>query len=93
MIVSFRHKGLRLLYEAGNARDLKPDQVRRIKRALFLLDNAERLDEIDAVPDMRLHPLTGNMRGLWSISVSGNWRIVFRFKDGNAIDVDLIDYH
>lgn len=93
MIASFRHKGLRLLYEKGNARDLKQDQVRRIRRALFLLDNAERLEEVDAVPGMRLHPLTGNMRGLWSISVSGNWRIVFRFEDGSVFDVDLVDYH
>ena len=74
-------------------RVIKQDQVKRIKRALFLLDTAERLDEIDAVPGMRLHPLTGNMRGRWSISVSGNWRIVFRFEDGNAFDVDLVDYH
>lgn len=93
MIVSFRHKGLRLLYEKDTARDLKQDQVKRIKRALFLLDNAERLEEIDAMPGMRLHQLTGNLRGFWSISVSGNWRILFRFKDGNAFDVDLTDYH
>ena len=93
MIVSFRHKGLRRLYEKGDVRDLKQDQVKRIKRALFLLDNAERLEEIDAVPGMRLHPLTGDMRGLWSISISGNWRIVFGFQNGEVFDVDLVDYH
>jgi proteic killer suppression protein len=93
MIRSFRHRGLRRLYEQDDARGLKQDQVRRIARALFLLDNAESPDQIDQVPGLRVHRLGGDLAGLWSLSVSGNWRIVFRFEGGDAFDVDLVDYH
>jgi proteic killer suppression protein len=62
-------------------------------RALFLLDNAASPDEIGQLPGMWLHRLSGDLAGLWSLSVSGNWRIVFRFQDGDAFDVDLVDYH
>jgi proteic killer suppression protein len=67
--------------------------VRRVARALFLLDNAESPDQIDQVPGLRVHRLSGDLAGLWSMSVSGNWRIVFRFEGGDAFDVDLVDYH
>lgn len=93
MIRSFRHRGLRRLYERDDARGLKQDQVRRVARALFLLDNAESPDQIDQVPGLRVHRLSGDLAGLWSMSVSGNWRIVFRFEGGDAFDVDLVDYH
>ena len=93
MIRSFRHRGLRRLYEQDDARGLKQDQVRRIARALFLLDNAVSPDQIDQVPGLRVHRLSGDLAGAWSMSVSGNWRIVFRFEGGDAFDVDLVDYH
>ena len=93
MIRSFRHKGLRRLYDTGDTRGVSQDQAKRLRRLLFLLDNAGTLDDLDALPGMRLHPLTGDLKGLWSLSVSGNWRLVFRFEDGEAIDVDLVDYH
>jgi len=92
-IASFRHRGLRRLYEEGDARDLKQDQVRRITRILSLLDGAERIEDINLMPGMRLHALKGDLAGFWSLSVSGNWRIVFRFAAGAAHDVDLVDYH
>lgn len=72
MIRSFRHRGLRRLYEHDDARGLKQDQVRRVARALFLLDNAESPDQIDQVPGLRVHRLSGDLAGLWSMSVSGN---------------------
>jgi toxin HigB-1 len=93
MIKSFRHPGLRRLFEQDDARGLKQDQVRRIARALFLLDNAASPGQIDQIPGLRVHRLAGNLAGLWSMSVSGNWRIVFRFQGGDAFDVDLVDYH
>jgi len=93
MIRSFRHKGLRRLYDTGDTRGVSQDQAKRLRRLLFLLDNAGTLDDLDALPGMRLHPLTGDLKGLWSLSVSGNWRLVFRFEDGEAFDVDLVDYH
>jgi toxin HigB-1 len=93
VIKSFRHRGLRRLFEQNDARGVKQDQVRRIARALFLLDNAETPEQINQVPGLRLHRLTGDLAGQWSLSVSGNWRIVFQFEGGDAYDVDLVDYH
>ena len=65
----------------------------RLKRILTALSGAERPGDVATRPGYRLHPLKGDMAGLWSISVSGNWRVVFRFEDGEAVDVDLVDYH
>ncbi len=93
MIQTFRHRGLRGLFERDDASRLKQDQVARIRRALFLLDNAVNPDQIDLLPGLRVHRLSGDLAGYWSLSVSGNWRIVFRFEDGDAFDVDLVDYH
>ena len=93
MIGRIRHKGIARLYGTGDGRDLKQDQVKRIRRVLGILDTASRIEDVDQLPGMRLHPLRGDLGGLWSISVSGNWRIVFRFEDGEASDSDLVDYH
>ena len=65
----------------------------RLKRILSALDGAQRPGDIATRPGYRLHPLKGDMAGLWSIRVSGNWRVVFRFEDSEAVDVDLVDYH
>ena len=86
------HAGLRRLYERDDARRLNPAQVRRIRRILTDLDVARSPRNMDA-PEYRLHPLKDDRRGRWSVRVSGNWRIVFRFEDFEAVDVDLIDYH
>ncbi len=64
----------------------------KVRRVLSALDAAESPQALD-LPGYRLHPLKGNLAGLWSVTVSGNWRIVFRFEDGDAYDVDLLDYH
>ena len=86
------HAGLRRLFERGDSRRLNPAHVRRIRRVLADLAVASSPTDLDQ-PGYRLHPLQGDRRGLWSVRVSGNWRIVFCFADGEAVDVDLIDYH
>ncbi len=60
---------------------------------LFALANADKVSDMTLFPGWRLHPLKGNRRGFWSLTVTGNWRIIFRFEDGEACDVNLVDYH
>ena len=92
MIKSFRHKGLRTLFESGNARGVRADQLARIEEILSLLSVAESVQAV-SLPSLRLHPLKGELKGFWSVTVNANWRIVFRFEAGDCYDVDLIDYH
>jgi proteic killer suppression protein len=77
MIVNFRHKGLRRLYEDDDRRLLSPNMVERIRTILAMLDAAERIEEMNR-PSFRLHPLTGDLKGFWALSVRANWQIVFR---------------
>ncbi len=92
MLRTFRHRGLKWLFKHGDKSKLRADQVERIEEILSRLDVAINAKDLDT-PRYRLHPLKGNMQGFWSVRVSANWRIVFRFEDGDACDVDLIDYH
>lgn len=92
MIESIKHKNLKRLYERGDRSGIGANMRVRIERILLVLDEAQSLEEID-IPGYRLHPLTGGRQGTWSIRVTGNWRITFRFEDGNVYDVDLEDYH
>jgi proteic killer suppression protein len=92
VIASFKHRGLKKLYEDDNHRAILPAHVDKIKRILARLDEAAHVSNM-ALPGFGLHPLKGKLKGLWAVSVSGNWRVVFRFEEGNAYDVDLIDYH
>ncbi len=87
-----RHRGLRRLYEADDRRYLNPQHVDKIQRILAFLEAAQQPADMRQ-PDFRLHPLRGDRDGTWSVSVSGNWRITFRFKVQEAVDVDLEDYH
>ena len=80
------------MYERGDPSRVRADQAERITLALADLDAAGKPSDLD-LPGYRLHPLRGDLRGFWSISVSANWRIVFRLTDGDVYDVDLIDYH
>ena len=91
MIRSFRHRGLRRLFLRGDRKQVRPDQLNRVEDILARLNVAARAEEM-ALPGYRLHPLKGDLQGFWSVTVSGNWRIVFRFSDGDAYDLDLIDY-
>lgn len=92
MIRGFRHRGLRVLHERGDASQIHAAHRNKIARILGYL-NAARIPRDMDFPGLRLHPLTGNLSGFWSVSVSGNWRIIFRFEDGHIFDVDLVDYH
>ena len=92
MIETFRHRGLKRLFQQGDSSKIRADEVRRIADVLAHLDLAHSPSDLD-LPGYRLHPLKGNLKGMWSVTLSGNWRIVFRFDDGDAFDVDLVDYH
>jgi proteic killer suppression protein len=92
MIVSFRHKGLELLFEKGDRRRVLAEHVGKIERILARLEEASEVSHMN-LPGFRLHRLRGGLAGRWSVTVSANWRIVFRFEGGHAGDVDLIDYH
>ncbi|MYB36729.1 MAG: hypothetical protein F4Y26_04915 [Gammaproteobacteria bacterium] len=90
--MKIRHKALRAFHEDDDARRLPPSRIERIREMLTALDDAVRPGNMD-LPGYRLHPLRGDMDGYWSVAVSRNYRIVFRFDDGEATDVDLVDYH
>lgn len=92
VIQKFRHRGLKRLFESGDTSKVKPDQAKRIALALADLDSASGPRDID-MPGYRLHRLKCDLNEYWSISISANWRITFRFEDGNVYDVDLVDYH
>jgi proteic killer suppression protein len=92
VIQSFKHRGLKRLYDDDDHRGLSSAQLDKIKCILARLDEATDVRNM-ALPGFGLHPLKGKLKGLWAVSVFGNWRIVFRFEKGNAYDVDLVDYH
>jgi toxin HigB-1 len=92
MIQSFRHKGLRRLYESGSAAGVQIRHVKRLRMLLAALDTAQFIEDM-YVPGFRLHPLRGEERGRWSVWVNGNWRVTFEFKDGHAYVLDYEDYH
>ncbi|MDP6041608.1 MAG: type II toxin-antitoxin system RelE/ParE family toxin [Candidatus Latescibacteria bacterium] len=92
MIRSVKHRGLKRLHEQGNSRGVDPQHIDKIRRILFHLDTASEIKDMDA-PGYGLHPLKGNRRGQWAVRVSANWRIIFRFEDGDCFDVDYVDYH
>lgn len=92
MIRSFRHKGLKEFFETGSRRGISPELAPRIGRRLDVLEAAQELSDIDA-HGFNLHRLKGNRTGEWAISVSGNWRITFKFANSEAHDINLEDYH
>ncbi len=92
MIRTFKHRGLKRLYEHGDNSQLQANHLKRINDILGRLDIAKTPRSLSH-PGYGLHPLKGKLKGFWSVKISGNWRIIFRFKDGDAFDVDLIDYH
>jgi toxin HigB-1 len=92
MIGSFKHRGLKGLYEQGDRSGIRPDLVDKAERILTALDAAIAPHGLD-VPGYRLHPLKGDLKGFWSVTVRANWRIIFRFEGEAAHDVELMDYH
>jgi proteic killer suppression protein len=92
MIGSFKHRGLKRLYERGDRSGIRPDLLETVERILTVLNTATTPQALD-VPRYRLHPLKGDLKGSWSVTVRANWRIIFRFEGTDALDVELIDYH
>jgi proteic killer suppression protein len=92
MIKSFRHRGLKRLYENDDRSRLRPDLAERIAEILALLETATTPQAMNH-PVLHLHALKGELKGFWSVTVRANWRVIFRFDEGNVRDVDLIDYH
>ncbi len=92
MIASFRSRALKRYWERTDARRLPPDRLTRIEMILDRLDAATSAAQMDA-PGLRFHALTGDMKGRYAVSVSGNWRITFGWSGKDAVDVDLEDYH
>ncbi len=92
MIRSFKHRGLKRLYEHGDRSGIRSDLLDNVEDILARLDEAEAPQAMN-LPGYRLHPLKGSLKGFWSVTVRANWRIVFRFEGGDAVDVELTDYH
>ena len=92
MIVSIAHKGLRRLFLEGSKAGISPHHAERLLLILARLNTAASLEDV-RFPGSGLHPLRGNLRGYWAVTVSGNWRVTFRFENGDVFDVDYLDYH
>ncbi len=92
MIRSIRHRGLRRLYEDDDPRGLISQHAGKLRDILARLDAAAAVADMD-LPGFRLHPLKGELKGFWAVTVRANRRVVFRFAEGDAFDVDYIDYH
>jgi proteic killer suppression protein len=92
MIESIRHKGLRQLFEDDNPKGVNAEHVRKIRQILGALHAAQTIDAM-RLPTFGLHALKGDRKGYWAVTVRANWRVIFRFEDGKALDVDLVDYH
>jgi proteic killer suppression protein len=92
VIRSFAHKGLRKFLESGSNAGIRPEHRKRLRLILGVLDAAVTIQDT-ALPGLVLHRLTGKLSGFWSVSVSGNWRVIFRFEDGESLNVDYVDYH
>lgn len=90
--MTFRHRGLKRLYKDDDATKVPAEHVDRIRLIVAALDAAKRTQDLN-VHTFHLHPLKGNLKGFWAITVRANWRIIFRFENGKAIDIDLVDYH
>jgi proteic killer suppression protein len=92
MIRNIRHKGLAALYHDDETRGVQQAHAKRLRQILALLDAATVVADMNA-PGLRLHTLRGSLQGFYAVTVSGNWRVMFRFEDGDVLDVDYLDYH
>lgn len=92
MIKTFAHKGLKLFFETGFTAKIQARHEKRLRNMLAVLNAASEIKDVD-LPGYRLHSLSGALKGMWSITVNGNWRIIFKFENGNAYIVNYVDYH
>ena len=92
MIVSFVHKGLERFYKTGSASGIQSNHIKKLRLILSNMDQAESTDDMD-LPGLRLHELKGSRKGVWSVTVNGNWRVTFRFTGKDIEIVNYEDYH
>jgi proteic killer suppression protein len=92
MIQSFRHKGLKRLYEDDDPRGVAAEHLTKLRNILARLDAASSIEDMN-LPGFNLHTLKGSLLGLMAVTVRANWRVIFRFADGHAYEVDYLDYH
>jgi len=92
MIRRFQHRGLKILYDKNDRRGVSAEHVEKTARVLARLDVVTRPEQLK-LTGFALHRLEGDLAGYWSVAVRGDWRIIFRFEQGNATDVDLVEYH
>ena len=92
MIKTFKHKGLELFYESGKTSGIQSHHKKKLRSQLSALDTASVIEDMD-IPGYNLHPLQGNRKGIWSITVNANWRLTFEFEDGNVYILNYEDYH
>jgi toxin HigB-1 len=94
-LVRFRHKGLRQLYEDGTGKGMPSAMVSKLRKLLFAIETAETLDQLARFPGWKLHPLKGDRKGFWSLTVTGNFRVIFCYdaQANLASEIDLVDYH
>ena len=92
MIQRFRHKGLQQLFEKADRSKVSAQDVQKLEHILAVLNHATKPEDM-RLPGFRLHPLKGRLKGFWSVTLRANWRVIFRVKNGDIYDVDLIDYH
>jgi len=92
MIRSIRHKGLKRLHDDDDPRGVIPEHAQKLRDILARLDAASDVADMD-IPGFRLHPLKGELKGCWTVTVRANWRVIFRFVDADVLDVDYVDYH
>ena len=92
MITNFRHKGLRQFYESGSKAGIQAQHAERLRLILARLDSSREPRDMN-LPGLRLHSMSGDLAGFWSVNVSGNWRVIFRFDMQDACDVDYLDDH
>jgi toxin HigB-1 len=94
-LASFRHKGLKMLWQDDNAKGVPATMADKLRKLLDAIAAADHVDQLGTFPGWRVHPLKGDLKGFWSLLVTGNWRLIFRHdeKTNTANDIDLIDYH
>ena len=92
MITSFKHKGLKRLFETGDISGINPQHAERLRKILALLETSENIDDMD-LPGLNLHQLKGKRKNTLAVTVSGNWRVTFKLKNGDVLEVNYEDYH
>jgi toxin HigB-1 len=92
VIGPFKHRGLKALYDGRTAKHVAPQHAEKLRDIPAVLDRSRTAQDMD-LPGFRLHALKGSLKGHFAVSVSGNWRVTFRFESAHAVDVDYVDYH